>query len=801
MIDRLSQYGVSCTAVVAVLFAAGAAHAQTVASTPADGTAQSAAPAQPETTSAAQATASDDIVVTAQFHAQNLQNTPLAITAFNAASLEARGMTRASDLTNVAPNLLFKPSTASFGPAVQLFIRGVGQQDSTFASEPGVGTYIDDVYYGILFGANFDLLDLDRVEILRGPQGTLAGKNSIGGAVKFYTHKPDGKGQAYVEATYGARNHISFRGGADIVLVPDRLFARISGVFNRQDGYLTRLDYGCTHPGSGVAATATGSNCKLGTEGGKDYGGGRLALRWLPASNLEINLSSMLIRDTSEAPPTELTGNTSAAQPYFGGLNPGMFVTNPRDYINYSTYMAPAFADPARYNGVAGAGSHPATSVPDHNDIINSNNAATIDLTLANGMTLKSITGYNYTRAIYGIDADGTPVVLQTARYEARSRQVSQELRLSGQALDDLIKWTIGGYYYHAHNNFSGINILYPGLTFENLNAPNDDIISENKSGFAQIDVQPLRGLDVIGGIRYTDDRKSYVYRRYDPFDPALLSYTGAGPLTGVQSKYHASRIDYRANLSYRWSPSLMTYAQISTGFRGGGTNSRPFVAEQAVPFYPETLTAYEVGFKSDLFDHALRLNASAFINDYNNMIFTNTAPTAHSANNATPTNVGSGRFKGVELEATVHPVTGFLIDASASYLDFKLKSFTAAGIVITGVTLDSRAPYAPKWKVSVGAQYSADTSFGTITPRVDYSYQSSFFTGIDNNPLGETPGYDLVNAHVAWDSPDRSWRMTVAVNNVFNKFYFINRFFTLGLQYSQPAPPREWSLTLRRSF
>ncbi|WP_404711789.1 TonB-dependent receptor [Sphingomonas sp. MMS24-J13] len=743
----------------------------------------------------------DEIVVTAQFRSQNLQNTPLAITALNAASLEARGATQAADLTNTAPNLLFKQAGASYGPAAQVFIRGIGQQDSSFASEPGVGTYIDDVYYGTLYGANFDLLDLDRIEILRGPQGTLAGKNSIGGSLKLYTHKPDGRGDAFVEGTYGTRNLASFRGGADIVMVPDRLFARISGVFNRQDGYVRRMDYGCLHPGGGVAVAGTSQNCTLGREGGKNYGGGRVALRWLPTAGLEINLNSTLIRDTSEPAPTVLTGVTSAANAYFGGLNPNIFVTNPRDYINYATYTAPAFTDPATYAGKVGAGNHPTTTVPDHNDILNSATAATIDLSLPHGLSIKSITGYTYTRAAYGVDMDSTPVAVQNALYAAKSRQFSQELRLSGDAFGDLVDWTVGGYYYRAHNNFSGSNILYAGLPFENLNSPDDDIISRNKSGFGQIIVHPLDRLNVTGGIRYTDDAKSYVYRRFNPFLPGVPTFTPAGALTGVHSDYHATRVDYRVNVDYRWSDSLMTYAQISTGFRGGGTNARPFVPEQAVSFNPETLTAYEIGLKSDLFDRKLRLNAAGFINDYNNMIFTNVAPTPTSINNATPTNVGKGQFKGAEIEITARPFDGLLIDASGSYLDFKLKSFTSAGVVIAGVTLDSKAPFSPKWKAAVGVQYAVGTAIGTLTPRIDYAYQSSFFTNIDNNPLGAVPGYGLFNAKLTWDSPDRAWRLSATVKNMFNRFYYVNKFFNVGLQTTQPAPPREWMLTLRRKL
>jgi iron complex outermembrane receptor protein len=196
-----------------------------------------------------------DILVTAQFRSQRLQDTPIAITALGAAALEERGFTRLTDITNSAPNVVMKPSGSVFGPAATLFIRGVGQMDSSFAVDPGVGLYVDDVYRGITFGSLIDLLDLDRVEILRGPQGTLAGKNSIGGAVKLFTKLPQGDGSGYVEATTGSRNRIDVRAAADISLVEDTLFARVSGVTRHRDGYMTRLDYNCTHPTSTQAPT------------------------------------------------------------------------------------------------------------------------------------------------------------------------------------------------------------------------------------------------------------------------------------------------------------------------------------------------------------------------------------------------------------------------------------------------------------------------------------------------------------------------------------------------------------------
>src|SRR5688572_388780 len=167
---------------------------------------------------AADAPAGDEIVVTAQFRAQNLQDTPLAITAVNAEMLEARSQTNIAQVANNAPSVTLKPQGAAYGPSMGASIRGVGQFDFNPALEPGVGLYVDDVYYATLTGSLFDLLDLDRVEILRGPQGTLAGKNSIGGAVKLYSQRPRGDNTATVSAAYGSRDRVDVRASADLGL-------------------------------------------------------------------------------------------------------------------------------------------------------------------------------------------------------------------------------------------------------------------------------------------------------------------------------------------------------------------------------------------------------------------------------------------------------------------------------------------------------------------------------------------------------------------------------------------------------
>ncbi len=249
----------------------------------------------------------EEVVVTAQFREQGLQKTPVAITAVNAEQLQQRSATAITDVAAFAPNVVSTPGSSGFGPVAQTYIRGVGQNDGSFALEPGVGIYVDDVYNGILLGSVFDLLDIDRVEVLRGPQGTLAGKNSLGGAIKLFSKKPDGDGGGYVEATYGEFNRTDVRAGGNFTLLEDKLYARVAGVSKHRDGYLDRLDFACVNPGSGAPNAITSrKDCKIGTEGGQDLQAVRVALRWLATDDIEDNFIADVTQDRSETAATKM---------------------------------------------------------------------------------------------------------------------------------------------------------------------------------------------------------------------------------------------------------------------------------------------------------------------------------------------------------------------------------------------------------------------------------------------------------------------------------------------------------------
>jgi iron complex outermembrane receptor protein len=760
--------------VLAFVLSSGSALAQ--------GNAVAAAPDKPAAAQDDTATI-NEIVVTAQFRSQRLQDTPIAITALDASALEARGQTNVTDIAASSPNVTIQQSSSGFGNAAVVSIRGIGQYDTNFALEPGVGVYIDDVYYPTIFGSAFDLLDLSRVEILRGPQGTLAGKNSIGGSIKLYSKKPDGEGGGFVEATYGRFNRIDLRAAANITLVPDSLFMRLSGAMKNSDGYVTRYDYGCRNPSSGYPANRSTGDCRLGTEGGQDYQGLRGALRWLPAPGLEVNLIGDYSKDNSEPSASRLI---AASTPF-----KQQFITNEK-YVNYSSYSVPSIgfsAAPeslAKSHGVSG----------------------TIDYDLSPDLKLTSITAYRKTTGAYSNDGDLSPAGGSLTLATQRFSTFTQELRLNG-SIGSLVDYTVGGFYFRGRGYLGGRNHVGTDIDADTHVTvvdfvQGDNINSSSKSAFLHTVFHLAEGLNASAGVRYTDEKKTYLFRRTDPVtgEPAAL----VGGLNGVSADppYTNSRWDYRLNVDYRWSPELLTYATVSTGFKGGGINPRPFTPAQAAPFQPETLTAYEIGAKSDLLDRRLRINVSAFFNDYRAIQITTFGPFADFPLSARPENAGRAHVKGLELETTVIPVDGFTIDGSVSYLDFKYKELTA-GALAAGITLDMVNSFTPKWKASLGAQYAIDAGFGTITPRFDVNYQSSFFSSALNTATDHVSKYTIMNGRIAFKPENSSWEGAIAVTNLANKYYYVNIFDNLtqpaGTSAGTVGRPREWSVTLKRTF
>jgi iron complex outermembrane recepter protein len=817
--------------------------------------------------------ASKEIVVTAQFREQRLQDTPIAITAVNAEILEARGQTDISQIAGQAPNVTLRPQPQNGGTGLIAFIRGVGQTDFNFAVDPGVGVYIDDVYIPTLSSSLLDLMDLDRIEVLRGPQGTLAGKNSIGGAIKLFSQKPDGSGTGSLQATYGSYNRVDIRGMADFK-ISDTLFVRVSGAGKSRDGYVKLLDYGLSHPTSNVLANnARGGKVVVGTQGGQSYVAGRLALRWQPNDALDVNISGDYTRDKSEPAGTVLlaagrpgptASNPNPFNPTLGAGNP--LNTNPATNANGGGWLvgrngAPvpmncAFVPAGQYScdtlaaSVYGGDRRfisyanfldamvPTTQAPfkpyaalQNADFTGWGLHGNVKFDLSDNMNVHWISSYREYQSNFGQDQDASPVPIAQLDNRLDHYAWSQELRLNGQIGNGFVDYTLGGFYFKQKGTYTArVDLNYAGIDF--IHGP-DLTPSDSKAVFINTTFHPTEAWSINAGLRQSWDKKDYTYFRSNPDGTVpgplpcafFLGAPTAGPtgignapnclllgLYNVVGQFKGKRTDWRIETDYRFSDAFFAYASVATGYKGGGVNPRPFFGpsnpscsptpvpncNQVQSFRPETLTTYELGFKSDLFDRRLRVNGAVFLNKYNDIQLQLTRCPAAPC--LLPANAGKADVKGIELEVTAKPVDGFTLDGSLSYLDFQYKTIAATtNIPITNVTA-----YTPKWTYSFGAQYDAALGSGNLSFRLDGQYQSEIFTDANNSVWSRLAPRFLANARVGYTTEDKAWGVSLEVQNLFDKYYFLTVSDVtggLGVQTGVPGLPRTWAVTVKRSF
>ena len=800
-------------------------------------------------------TVTGDIIVTAQFRETRLQDTPIAITAVNSAMLEQRAQTNVSDIAAQAPNVTLQPQGQFNGSGLVAFIRGVGQTDFNYALEPGVGIYVDEVYYPTVTGSLLDLMDLERIEVLRGPQGTLAGKNSIGGAIKLFSTKPDGSGRGSFSLTYGSYNRIEGRGFADFALT-ENLFARVAGSAQSRDGYVTRLDYGLTHPGSNFPSNNNqGKGAELGTLGGKSYVAGRVSLRWVPTDTIEVNIAGDYTQDRSEAGASVLLhanspGTNADGIPWVTDtLGNGVpydcrFVPNgryscdtppagyDRRFITYETFLdqsTPTSQAPFKPFAVSPIQHFSGWGVQ-----------GTIDIELTPDLELTSISAYRKYESSWAQGEDGSPLPSQQLLQTLNHNMWSQELRLNGRLGNGLLDYTLGGFYHDQDGTLHArVDLNYAGIDF--IHGP-DTTPSTSKALFFNGTLNLTDAFHLSGGIRRSWDKKTYTYFRSNPdgtVPSAPCAYFLGAPVAGptgigndpnclllglydVSDTFEGEQTDWRVAADYRFSDAAMIYAQVTTGYKGGGVNPRPFFGPSAGPcdpatnptypvcsqlksFNPETLTTYEVGFKTDLFDRRLRLNGALFFNKYKDIILTLAACPAEPC--LQPNNVGEADVKGLELEITAHPIEGLTLDGSFSYLDFQYTKLNGTTQELGGITLDMITPYTPEWKWSWGIQYDVPVGADTVTARVDGDFQSSMFSEPINFPdYNMIDGRFLMNARLAYRTADNDWMISLEVRNLTDKYYYTS-LFDQHLPSSSTTVsagvgmPRTWALTVKRNF
>jgi len=806
----------------------------------------------------------EEIVVTAEFREASVQETPIAITAVNAEMLEARSQTNLAQITAQTPNVSLRPAGSSSGSALVAFIRGIGQTDFNPSVEPGVGIYVDDVYYSTITGNLLDLLDLDRVEVLRGPQGTLAGRNAIGGAIKLFTRKPDGSDDATVQVTKGVFNRTEIKGAAGLTLIPDKLYARIAGIAKSIDGYVTRLDYACANqlppPGTpgGLPTYTQSFGCELGTEGGQSYASGRFGLRWEASDKLSIDVAASIVNDDSESQPGVLVAaanhSGSSFPIVFQGFGPpspnptfdptastfvpiyydnngngtyeagvdvpfdGRFVTG-GTYQNYSTYINDGASTPSPLFQGGQPGQNTAVYKPYVIEPVNTlsswDTSINLNWQISDKISLLWVSSYRKYKNSFAEDTDGSPLAAQQLLQVMNHKQTTEELRLGVST--ERVDLTFGAFYLDQKTNEDArVDLPYVGFDF--VHGP-DLVPATNKALYAHAALHLGERTDLSLGVRYSEDEKSYTFHRHNPDGTPVQACTGSplfwegvNPsncgvfgLDGLPIVYSSNNTDWRVALSHDLGDSTMIYVQAATGYKAGGNNARPFFPSQNHAFNPETLDSYEFGVKTTLGGNT-RLNAAVFSNTYQDIQLPTTncywAPPTEQSPCASQDNTGDADVWGVEVEAEWHATDRLTIDASWGHLNFDYTTVNAASPVKIGMI----SPYTPEDKASLGLQYEFEVGRGgSLTPRIDAAYTDQVYASSVNAPTNLIDAYTTINARLTWRSIDDVWQVALEGTNVTDKYYYVTLFDlsrnAAGYIHGQPSRPREWAMSFKRSF
>ena len=776
-------------------------------------------PAAPTPAAAASAPASgqlQEIVVTATRRQQRLQDTPIAITVLDAKSLAESGAADLADVARIAPNVDLSAGGGGSGGSfnTQAYIRGIGQSDWLITTDPGVGVYIDGVFFPRATGALLDLLDIARVEVLRGPQGTLFGRNTIGGAISIVTARPGGEYGGHVEGTFGKYARRELKGYADLPF-SDAVQTRVSMAYKKVDGFVDRVLVGD----------------RL---GGLDSLVARARTTWQisPAVELDVSIDGTRKRDNSVAqytPRVQTAGNLyplwrAVAQPV---------INRPAGSTGIDAFLAAT--------GGAGAVANPGTPLqstatgPNVGELDMGGLSATLTWDIARDLQFKSISAWRGFDATFGRDGDNSPVQYIATLQNVKQRQFSQELQLLGNSLGNRLRWVGGLYFFNEratdHNDvrlasglFAGLEALpgafvplAPGVSCPpapGVPAPcaggagnpintlfdlDFDVFNRIKTksyaGFVHSTFAAAERWNVVLGARYTNDDKEYflAHSRVNAGVPLIP------PTTVSRSD---SNFSPKLGIDYKAPGGMLLYASVGKGFKSGGFNGRPTTRAEVQSFGPEQVTSFEVGAKNEFLDRRLRLNAALFSNRYQDIQLSSVQADATNNLVLVIENAGQARMNGAELEVQARPTTAWQIDVSLGYLDARFTRLAPGA----SVTLDSKLPRTPRWTAAVGSSYTLGLggSGMQLTLRGDASFRSLSFTNTENTPEGAQPAYTLVSARAMLTRAGGPWNLTAYVSNLTDKRYIVGSLQALssfGILENVLGRPREWGLTFGNTF
>ncbi|MEJ8566427.1 TonB-dependent receptor [Elongatibacter sediminis] len=754
----------------------------------------------------------EEVIVTARKREENLQTTPVAVSAFTEKELEYRQIDSTDRLGDITPNLVFDSVSPSSGSssAAQIFIRGIGQTDFTPVTDPGVGLYIDGIYMARSVGNVLDFLDIERVEILRGPQGTLFGRNTIGGAVVVHSRRPDADPTASIQVQVGDDSMLYLTGKANMPL-SENVFTNVAVSSHDRDGYVTREFDGVD-------------------TGDEDSLAGRASLLWTPSDDVQlfVALDATRIRENG-APSVGAGVNDVGAFATFGNgllescqavsINPDFGVAGPPSFPppGVGVNGAPGCFHPGSFAGpYTTQGTFPVKSDLDIWGV-----SAELVWDLNDWLTIKSITGYREMEMESSRDGDNTPANIFATEDFYDHQQISQELQFSGTLLDDRMQWLLGLYYFQEdgfnHNPvYLPVGSILSGGLYDN----------DSQAFFFQSTYDITEQLALTFGIRYTEDTKRFTPDQISLgdssasgiFEPTWPNFAGfylpsagapipAGGRLATFDEFKETFDDTNImlNLAYQWADELMTYVSYSEGFKSGGFDQR-FTAFTPEPssYQPEYADTWEVGLKTDLLDNRIRLNLALFHTSYDDLQII-----IRESFNPITFNGGKATIKGGELELTLVPTDRWYITAAVGYLDAGYDeldpSVTAEGNA-TPVAITNSLVNTPEWSTSLGAAYTFDLgNWGTLTPRLDWSFHDEQYNNAINTPQLFQDDYTLLNAAMTLRTNDGRWESTLAFRNITDEDYVItgNSAFATAASYVSQVygRPSEWRLSVQYNF
>lgn len=739
----------------------------------------------------------EEVVVTARKREENLQETPISITAFTSQSLEALQVDNISQISSATPGLTFDSSTPISGSRVSssIFIRGIGQTDFTLVSDPGVGLYLDGVYVARSVGGVLDVVDVERIEVLRGPQGTLFGKNTIGGAINVTSKSAGDEFAGELEIKTGTDDRFDFKVTVDIPFA-DNFRGKFSYANLNQDGNVKNLN-----GGSDLNDTdAQVFHGRLDFEP-SDALSMMLTFDWTDRDEQAQAQRLLSFEPTAGLVGVALTDAVAAVVP---GFDIGEYTC-----LGTSAAAQAMSADDCNRPFVTHSGSN----TPSDIEVKGGSFAVQYDF---GAVMLKSVTGYREFDALFARDTDNSPYILVETIDTMDHEQFSQEFQLSGSAFDDRLNWLVGYYYFEEEgNNRNDV------ITSTFYLKSGGDIDNDSDAIFGQATFNLTDRWSITAGLRRTDESKGFTPDQFVTVDPSgnlavtFLDNTlqfakvvrGQLPTVAefdlVPSQKFERDFDETTGLfsiDYKATEDLLLYLSYATGFKSGGFNQRipPPGVPEPINYEPETSSTYELGWKWTNQHKTLRVNGSLYFTDYEDLqvnVFAGVAPTTLNAVEA--------EIQGFEIELLANPIEALSINANIAYIDAE---YTKAPGAIPGartIEESDEFPNTPELTAFVGLDYRWDLAAGELTLHLDWSYRDEVQNNTINSAQIAQDELDLINAALIYRL-DEHWQFALSGRNLTDETYIITGNEELpGFGYAEAvyAREREWAVSAKYSF